>query len=192
MSESLENESGPEIGLATRVVTSAGLLAAAAAAPQLLWPDRSKWLWALTGVKFGATFAMMLARRAWPARTSGFVVTAPRRMSFLDGVVMGVVVAPCAEEMAFRLLPRALFGPSWWTGAGAAVLFALVHNPPGKMLRSFPLSQFVGGLFLWGALRVDFGAAVWMHSLHNVCFALAVPTALSWHRSRGEERGVDR
>jgi membrane protease YdiL (CAAX protease family) len=99
-----------------------------------------------------------------------FRVRIPDTMSRSDGLslrevfesgdsiwsVLGTVaVASIAEELLFRGLGSWLLGRSWTVGLVVALVFALAHAVPKEkwMPTSFPLLQFLFGIWFWMGLR---------------------------------------
>lgn len=178
-----------------QVLVAVGLFGAAVLTPWLLWPAQCQWLWVLVGLKLWATSFLIWARRVSPrvmnklvvarlvpaSRAESLALTVALRRPFWSIVSDRIFFMPCLEEVLFRLFPSATLGTSWWVGVLAAVVFSVAHNLPGKPLRTFPLSQFIGGLFMWGALRMaGIGAAIWVHAVNNFYSSLIVPTVQAW------------
>ncbi len=102
------------------------------------------------------------------------------------------LLKPVTEEGLFRLFPAILLkewfgsdfnfgkGPSaWLVGIPVTFLFAAQHNVTneGFDTEHIPLSQFMGGLFLWHLMRTKgIDHAVLAHSAYNAAFVgVAVP-----------------
>lgn len=106
--------------------------------------------------------------------------------NYSDGIQMGsklhtlgALTMPYPEEFIFRFVPYVALGKGWDVGIGSSIIFALMHNiRPNKMgveidTRSLPVSQFVGGMYLWhkmgepGDNAKGFDQALYAHVLRN-------------------------
>lgn len=87
-----------------------------------------------------------------------------------------LVLAPVFEELVFRFLPAAIFGPSWEIGILMSILFGLVHS--AKIFKSQFTIDFrdihwipatLGGLWFW-FVYVEYGLlmAIYAHFLNNL------------------------
>ena len=85
---------------------------------------------------------------------------------------LAVVVAPMAEEFAFRglLMRRWMAKRGFWTGLiGSAALFAVLHPP--NWIGAFVFSLVAGALYLWsGSLALP----IIVHAINNAFVALAL------------------
>ena len=85
---------------------------------------------------------------------------------------LAVVVAPMAEELAFRglLMRRWMAKRGFWPGLiGSAALFAVLHPP--NWIGAFAFSLVAGALYLWsGSLALP----IIVHAINNAFVALAL------------------
>jgi hypothetical protein len=99
----------------------------------------------------------------------------------IEDIIEAVLLAPGVEETLFRLIPSKFIdmltkdkkSHRWEIGIPVSILFALCHKlgeieEELKSKKTIPLSQFMGGVFLWYLMRErGFSHAVLAHSIHN-------------------------
>ncbi|MCU0663522.1 MAG: CPBP family intramembrane metalloprotease [Myxococcota bacterium] len=120
-------------------------------------------------------FSLLITRMSWRFATHGTL--ASLRYLYqpfgLETMAFYFLIA-LSEEILFRVVPLTLFGASWWTILGTALLFAAVHALDGRhravilLLDMLLFGLAMGWLF---AFLPSPWPLVLIHFLRNACVA---------------------